>query len=65
MAPLRHMEQELRDDTSNDCKQLILKSKQLIERSREIITTFQLAKQRCEAFGLVTRKSRAASASSR
>jgi hypothetical protein len=57
------MEKELRNHISEDCKHLILKSKQLIERSREILTMFQLAKQRCEASGLAT-KSKATIASS-
>jgi hypothetical protein len=55
--------EQLRDDISENCRQLIHKSKQLIEQSREILTAFQLAKQRCAALGLVTRKSKAASAS--
>jgi hypothetical protein len=50
------MDKQLRDQISQPCEQLLLRSKQLIARSREILTTFQLAKQRVEASGLVEKR---------
>jgi len=56
------MEKELRNDISKRSEQLVLASKKLIQRSREIINAFQQTNG--QDLDLSTRKSTAASASS-
>jgi len=52
------MKEEVRTEISEHSEQLILTSKELIERSREILNQFGLAKERCKSSGLVSPKRR-------